>query len=202
MKTVSLSGSSRKNVGKKDAKALRAAGQVPGVIYGDGNNINFAVKETELNKLVWTPSVNFIEIEIDGAKHKTIIQELQFHPVTDRVVHIDLLLVKEDKPISVQLPVELHGVSPGVQQGGKLRLNKRKIKVRGLANAFPETIKIDISKMKIGSSVRFADINIDGIETIGDQRDVIVSVKMARGAVAADDEEEEETEEAEAAAEA
>lgn len=200
MKTVSLSGSSRENVGKKDAKTLRAAGKVPGVLYGDGSNINFAVKETELNKLVWTPAVNFIEIDIDGTKYKTIVQELQFHPVTDRVLHIDLLLVKEDKPITVQLPVELYGVSPGVQQGGKLRLNKRKIKVRGLASAFPETVKINLAPLRIGSTVRYRDINLEGLETIGDQRDVIVSVKMARGAVKVD--EEEETEEEEATAEA
>lgn len=200
MKTVSLSGSSRENVGKKDAKTLRAAGKVPGVLYGDGSNINFAVKETELNKLVWTPAVNFIEIDIDGTKYKTIVQELQFHPVTDRVLHIDLLLVKEDKPITVQLPVELYGVSPGVQQGGKLRLNKRKIKVRGLASAFPETVKINLAPLRIGSTVRYRDINLEGLETVGDQRDVIVSVKMARGAVKVD--EEEETEEEEATAEA
>lgn len=194
MKTVSLSGSSRENVGKKDAKTLRAAGKVPGVLYGDGSNINFAVKETELNKLVWTPAVNFIEIDIDGTKYKTIVQELQFHPVTDRVLHIDLLLVKEDKPITVQLPVELYGVSPGVQQGGKLRLNKRKIKVRGLASAFPETVKINLAPLRIGSTVRYRDINLEGLETVGDQRDVIVSVKMARGAVKVDEEEETEEE--------
>ena len=153
MKQVSLSGSSRENVGKKDAKTLRTAGKVPGVLYGDGSNINFAVKETELNKLVWTPAVNFIEIDIDGTKYKTIVQELQFHPVTDRVLHIDLLLVKEDKPITVQLPVELYGVSPGVQQGGKLRLNKRKIKVKGLAdNTNLQVVSLNGSVLVVGQA--------------------------------------------------
>ncbi len=200
MKTVSLSGSLRENVGKKDAKVLRKEGRVPGIIYGTGENISFHVKETELNKLVWTPHVNFVEIEIDGKKYKTIFQEMQFHPVTDRVVHFDLLQVVEGKPLTIALPVELHGVSPGVQQGGKLKQSKRKIKVNALADNLPETIKIDINELKIGSSVRNGEIDIDGLTVIGDPRDVIVAVKMARGVV--EEEEEEATEEAAVEAEA
>lgn len=200
MKTVSLSGSLRENVGKKDAKALRKEGNVPGVIYGGGNeNINFFVKEADLNKLIWTPNVYFINLEVDGKKYKTIFQELQFHPVTDRVVHIDLLGVTEDKPVTVDLPVELLGVSPGVQQGGKLRLNKRSIRLNGLPSAFPEKVEIDISKLKIGHSVRNAQLDIDGLTVVGDPRDVIVAVKTARNVIADDEDEEEEAADAPAA---
>lgn len=204
MKTVSLSGSSRKNVGKKDAKALRKEGNVPGVIYGGGNdNINFFVKETELNKLVWTPEVYFININIDGKEYKTIIQELQFHPVTDRIVHLDLLGVTEDKPVTIALPVELHGISPGVRNGGKLRLNKRKIKLNGLPSAFPEKIMIDISKLRIGGAIRNAELEVGDLTVIGDPRDVVVAVKTSRNVVADEEEEEEEgAEEATESAEA
>lgn len=191
MKTVSLSGSPRENVGKKGAKALRADGNVPGVIYGGGNeNINFFVKETDLNKLVWTPDVNFINISIDGKEYKTIIQEIQFHPVTDRVVHFDLLGVVEDKPVTIALPVELVGISPGVQQGGKLRLNKRNIKLSGLPSAFPDKVKIDISTLNIGGAVRNAELEVGDLTVIGDPRDVVVAVKTSRNVVEVEEEEE------------
>ncbi|MEN8927820.1 MAG: 50S ribosomal protein L25 [Flavobacteriales bacterium] len=186
MKTVSLSGSLREDVGSKGAKALRKEGQVPGVIYGDGENIHFHVKETELNKLVFTPEVHFVSVEIDGNAHKAIFKEIQFHPVTDRIVHFDLLAVTEDKLVSIALPVKLTGSSPGVLNGGKLRQNYRKIKVKALAKDLPEFITLDISGLKIGMSTRLGEIDIPNVTLIGDMRDVAVSVKTSRNAVADD----------------
>lgn len=200
MKTVSLSGSLRGDVGSKGAKALRAEGRVPGVIYGNGENIHFSVKETELNKHVFTPEVNFININIDGKEYKTVIQELQFHPLTDRVVHFDLYAVSEDKPLTIELPLSIVGKSPGVVQGGKLIQNYRKIKVKGLPADLPETITVSIDGLKIGQNIRLGKIDIPGVTCIGDMRDVVLAVKTSRGVVATDDEEE--TEEATEGAEA
>lgn len=200
MKTVSLSGSLREDVGSKGAKALRAEGRVPGVIYGNGENIHFSVKETELNKHVFTPEVNFININIDGKEYKTVIQELQFHPLTDRVVHFDLYAVADDKLLTIELPLSIVGKSPGVVQGGKLRQNYRKIKVKGLPADLPETITVSIDGLKIGQNIRLGQINIPGVTCIGDMRDVVLAVKTSRGVVATDDEEE--TEEATEGAEA
>lgn len=203
MKTVSLSGSSRENVGSKDAKILRKEGRVPGVLYGNGGNLHFHVKETELNKLVFTPDVNFIQIEMDGKSYKAIFKEIQFHPVTDRITHFDLLAVTEDKLVTIALPVRLTGNSPGVLNGGKLRQNYRKLKVKALAKDLPEFITLDISKLRIGMAIRLGAIEIPNVTLLGDMRDVVVSIKTSRNAVA-DDEVEEETEgeaEGEAAAE-
>jgi large subunit ribosomal protein L25 len=184
MKTVSLSGSSRENVGSKDAKILRKEGRVPGVLYGNGGNMHFHVKETELNKLVFTPDVNFIGIELDGKEYKAIFKEIQFHPVTDRIVHIDLLAVTEDKLVTIALPVRLKGNSPGVLNGGKLRQNYRKLKVKALAKDLPEFIELDISKLRIGMAIRLGEIEIPNVTLIGDMRDVAVSIKTSRNAVA------------------
>ena len=184
MKTVSLSGSLREDVGSKGAKALRKEGQVPGVVYGNGGNIHFHVKETDLNKLVFTPEVHFVNIELDGNKHKAIFKEIQFHPVTDRITHFDLLAVSEDKIISIALPVKLTGSSPGVLNGGKLSQNYRKIKLKALAKDLPEFLSLDISELKIGMSIRLGEIEVPNVTLLGDMRDVIVSVKTSRNAVA------------------
>ena len=184
MKTVSLSGSLRENVGSKDAKHLREEGRVPGVIYGNGQNIHFHVKETELNKLVFTPDVNFVGIDLDGKEYKAIFKEIQFHPVTDRITHFDLLAITEDKIIDIALPVRLTGNSPGVLNGGKLRQNYRKLKVKALAKDLPEFIELDIAELKIGMSIRLGEIEIPNVTLVGDMRDVAVSVKTSRNAVA------------------
>lgn len=189
MKVKSLSGSPRENVGSKGAKALRQEGRVPGVIYGNGENIHFHVKETDFNKLINTPEVYFINIEIDGKEYKSIIKDMQFHPVTDRCVHIDLLAVADDKQVQIDLPLILEGSSPGVLNGGKLRKNYRKIKVKALPAALPENITVDISTLKIGDFVRLGDIDIKGLTIIGDLRDVCVSVKTSRVAVVEEEEE-------------
>lgn len=184
MKTVSLSGSLREDVGSKGAKALRKEGQVPGVIYGNGSSVHFHVKETDLNKLVFTPEVRFVSIELDGKEHKAIFKEVQFHPVTDRITHFDLLAVTENKTVSIELPVKLSGNSPGELNGGKLRQNYRKIKVKALAKDLPEFITLDISELKIGMSIRLGEIEIPNVTLLGDMRDVVVSVKTSRNAVA------------------
>ena len=137
MKTASLSGSLREGGGKKDADALRASNRVPGVLYGGAEQIHFSLEEVQLNKLVFNPDVFKIELDIDGKKVDCIIQDIQFHPVTDRVTHIDLLEVLPGKPVKVALPLRTTGQAIGVMNGGRLELNYRRVPVRGIADDLP-----------------------------------------------------------------
>ena len=198
MKEVSLSGSVRSNVGKKDAKAVRVNGDIPCVIYGTGKQIHFSVKHIEMEKLVYTPDVNIISLEIDGTSYRSIIQDIQFHPVTDKIVHIDFIELQENKRVKVSIPLNLYGRSTGVLSGGKLQQIFKKVKVFSVPNDIPASIEVDITKLKIGQSIRIKDINSPALNIINAPNAVVCSVKMARGAVAntsQDDLEEEEVEE-------
>lgn len=187
MKVVQLSGSVRSNVGKKDAKALRNAGLVPCVLYGTGEQTHFSVKKNDIEKIVFSPDVYEVSLEIDGKKASAIIRELQQHPVKDYVQHVDFLEVTATKPIRVGLPIRLTGSSRGVLNGGRLMQVFRKLNVLGLAKDLPESITLDISPLKIGQSFRVKDISIPGIEILDPAGAVVVSVKMARGAALVDE---------------
>ena len=190
MKTVQLSGSPRANVGKKDAKAVRNAGGVPCVLYGSGEQIHFSIRDVDLEKIIFSPNVFQIELDIDGNKKKAIIQEVQIHPVTDRLIHVDFLELVDDKPVKVNIPVQLSGRSKGVLNGGRLQQVFRHLKVEGLPKDLPDAIKIDITELRIGMSKRVSDLEMPGVKILNASNAVVVSVKMARGA--ADDELEEE----------
>lgn len=193
MKVSQLSGSSRANVGKKDAKALRDAGQVPCVLYGQGTQTHFAVKDIAMEKLVFNPDVFQVELDIDGKKTSAIIQELQQHPITDKVLHVDFLELDPKKEVKVALPVRLTGSSRGVMAGGRLMQVFRRLRVVGLPGNLPEAITIDITKLKIGGSIRVKDLENDGLKISEAKNAVVVAVKMARGASKAaqqDDEDE------------
>lgn len=193
MKTVSLSGSPRENVGKKGANILRKDGSVPAVVYGGEKQIHFSVLENEAKKLVFTPNVYLIELEIDGKKSKVILQEAQTHPVTDRILHLDFLEISDSKPFKLNLPVRLEGFSKGVRNGGNLSQNFRKLKVMGLLKDMPDAVKINITPLKIGDKIRVADLNIFGLKFFDPENTVIVGVQMARAVVLEEEEEEEET---------
>lgn len=201
MKKAQLSGSLRANVGKKDAKALRNAGMVPCVLYGTGEQTHFSVRSVDMEKLIFSPDVYQIEIDIDGNKKMAVIQDLQMHPVKDTPVHVDFLELQDDKPVKVMLPLRTTGSAIGVMNGGKLRQPYRKLKVQGLPADLPESIVVDITKLRIGQAVRISSLPAENIEFLDPQNAVVLSVKMARGAVA-DEEEEEEEAAAEASAEA
>lgn len=198
MKVSQLSGSIRSNVGKKDAKAVRDSGKVPCVLYGSGTQTHFAIADIAAEKLIFNPDVFQVELDIDGKKAKAIIQELQQNPITDKIVHIDFLELDPKKPVKVALPVRLTGASRGVLAGGKLLQVFRRLKVVALPGDLPEAIVVDITKMRIGHSVRVGDLEKDGLKFVDAKSAVVVSVKMARGASKAaeadDEEEEEETE--------
>jgi len=193
MKTVSMSGSLRENVGKKDAKKHRREGNVPCVLYGGKEQVHFILNEFEFGKLIFTPEVNLVSLEIDGKTTLSILQDVQYHPVTDKVLHADFLVVTDDKPIIVSLPVKTKGVSPGILAGGKLYLKMRKILVKGMVADLPELIEIDISGMSIGSSIKVKDLKVEGITFLNVPSAVVISVKTAR--ILAIEEEEEEDEE-------
>jgi large subunit ribosomal protein L25 len=195
MKKAQLSGSLRSNVGKKDAASLRLAGMVPCVIYGQGTQTHFAVKRTELDKIVYSPEVFQVELDLDGKKVTGIIQELQQHPTKDTIQHVDFLELSDSKPVRVKLPVRLTGSARGVLAGGKLMTVFRNLQCVGLPGDLPDAITLDIAKLKIGMSIRVKNIEIPGVTILDPANAVVVSVKMARGAVKgadADDEEEEE----------
>lgn len=195
MKKVSLSGSERKNVGKKDAKVLRRDGKVPAVLYGGKSQMHFHISELDAKKIVYTPEVYMIDLDVEGKKLKAIVQEVQMHPVTDRVIHIDFLEVFANKEIKVSLPLRTTGFSAGVRNGGNLRQRARTVSVLGMEDKLPDAIEVDITSLKIGGKIRISDLNVEGLTFLDKPSSVIIAVLMARGVE--ETEEDEETEEGE-----
>jgi large subunit ribosomal protein L25 len=196
MKTAQLSGSLRTNVGKKDAAAVRNAGLVPCVLYGSGEQTHFAVKLNDLEKIILSPEVYQVALDIEVKKAVGIIRELQQHPTKDTIQHVDFYELDENKEVRVKLPVRITGSSRGVMAGGKLMTVFRQLQCIGLPSALPDAITLDITKLRIGQSIRVNSIQIPGVTFLDPANAVVVSVKMARGAVkgadAVDEEEEEE----------
>ena len=192
MKTVSLSGSLRENVGKKDTKALRKAEMVPCVMYGSGETqIHFATAAKNFTKILFTPEPYIIDFDINGKVYKTILQDIQYHPVTDQVLHADFLIVKENKPVTVTLPIALEGSAAGVMRGGKLKKGVRKVKVCGLIKDLPDYIVVNISKLNINEAIKVKDLNIENVTPVTPGYTVIAAVNMARGAQVSAEETEE-----------
>lgn len=185
MKTASLSGSPREGVGKKDAAELRAKGQVPGVLYGGSEQVHFHVNEVQLNKLIFTPETYRFQFEVGGTTHDCIVQDIQFHPVTDRIVHIDLLQVFPDKPIRVKLPVGTEGASVGVRNGGRLHVVYRRLPVVGLADQIPESVMVNIDDLDIGDSFRVGDLSVEGCQIPLNDSAVVLGIKRTRAAMSA-----------------
>ncbi|MCF0199806.1 MAG: 50S ribosomal protein L25 [Bacteroidales bacterium] len=191
MKTVSLSGSLRENVGKKDAKALRKAEMVPCVMYGAGEDqVQFATEAKNFKKILFTPECYIINFEINGKTYKTILQDVQYHPVTDNVLHADFLIVKEDKPVTVVLPIALEGTPAGVMRGGKMKVGIKKIKVTGLLKDLPDYVTVNISGLNINDAIKVKDLSIENVTPVTPGYTVIVAVNAARGAVISTEEEE------------
>jgi large subunit ribosomal protein L25 len=194
MKTAHLSGSLRANVGKKDAAALRNAELVPCVLYGLGEQTHFSVKRNDIEKIVFSPEVYLVELDLEGKKAKAVIRELQHHPVKGTVLHVDFLELNDTKPVRVKLPVRLTGSSKGVMAGGKLMQTFRQLTCFGLSQDLPDAITLDITKLKIGKSIRVSAIEIPGVKFLDPANAVVVSVKMARGAVKPADDDDDEDE--------
>ena len=194
MKTLAISAKSRDKVGKSNTRQLRNQGNVPCVLYGGEKQVCFYAHENEFRKLVYTPDVFIVELTIDGEVKRCIMQDIQFHPVSDKILHIDFLEVFDDKPITVSIPVILKGLAIGVRNGGNLLFRRRKIITRGLAASLPDAIEIDIENVKIGEFIYIKDINLEGCQFLAPDSSVVVGVKTARGAIE-EESEDEETEE-------
>ena len=190
MKSLAISVKSRENVGKSSTRALRNQGNVPCVLYGGEKQVCFYAHENDFRKLVYTPDVFIVELNIDGEVKRAIMQDIQFHPVTDKILHIDFLEIFDDKPVTVSIPVILNGLAIGVRNGGNLMFRRRKIITRGLPANLPDLIEINIEDVKIGQFIYIKDISVDGCEFLAPKNAVVVGVKTARGAV--EDEEDEE----------
>jgi large subunit ribosomal protein L25 len=187
MNTASLSGYPRENVGKKGSSAIRKSGSIPGVLYGGTDQTHFTVEENSINKLVFSPDVFYIELDIDGKKVQCILQDIQFHPVTDRIVHIDLLEVVPGKEVRVNLPLRSEGTAEGVTNGGRIATLFRRVPVKGLIEKIPEAITVDISPLIIGSTVRVRDLNIEGCTILLNESVLLFACKRTRLAVADED---------------
>ncbi len=185
MKTVEIKGTKRTDLGKKATKQLRNEDHVPCVIYGGEEIIHFSAPSKEFKKIIYTPNVYIINVNVDGQVYPCILQDTQFHPVVDQLFHLDFLQVKEDKPINIEIPVELTGFAEGVKAGGKLQLEKRKLKVRGLAKNLPDTLKIDITNLGLGKTIQVGALSYENIELTTAKNAVVVAVKLTRAARAA-----------------
>lgn len=180
MKSIAISGSARQNVGKRDAKELRYQGQVPAVLYGGKEQTHFSVSAADLKAVLYTPEVVFIELDINGTKTRAIVQDAQFHPLTDLVNHVDFLELSDDKEVSINIPVKLTGTSPGVKLGGKLVQKLRKLRVKALPNNLPQEIEVPMESLEVGKSFRVDQVTVENAKVLNNGDDTIVSVIMSR----------------------
>ena len=190
MKTVSLSGSLRENVGKKDAKTLRYAGKVPCVLYGGEEQVHFQMDQTNFKTILFTPETFIIDIKVGKKTYKALLKDVQYHPVGDHVLLADFFEVNPEKPVVVSLPVKVKGTSPGVIRGGKLKVKLTRLSVKGLISNMPDFIEINISKLNVGQNIKIKNLQFDNLTFLGNSNAVVVEVMAARGIVLADEEEE------------
>ena len=183
MKRIELAGESRKEVGSKESRMLRAENNVPCVIYGGEEPHHFFLNGIGLDKYIFTPEVYLYEIEIAGKKFLASMKEVQFHPVSDKPIHVDFLELDEQKEARVAIPVKLLGTPIGVRNGGRLNQNYRKVTIKGLPEQLPEFLEVNVEEVKIGQSIKLGEIELDGLEIIEDPSEVLVTVKMARTVV-------------------
>lgn len=189
MKTFDLKGEARQELGKKATKAVRVDESVPCVLYGGKENVHFTAKQSDLRKLIYSPDVFIVNLTVGNTTIKAIMKDLQFHPVSDKVLHIDFLEVIENKPVMVEIPVKLTGLAEGVRAGGKLSLEIRKLKVKGIYTNIPEVIEIDVTSLGLGKSIQVAKVQVENLELLNAKNAVVAQVKLtraARGAAAAE----------------
>ena len=193
MKSITIKGSQRESVGKVSTKALRNAGKVPCVLYGGETPVHFSAEELSFKNLVYTPNAHTVLIELEnGESYQAVLQDIQFHPVTDRILHIDFFQLFKDKPVTMNIPVRLEGNSPGVRNGGRLLRRKRKLAVKALPDLLPDEIVIDISKLRIGGTISVESMRVDEYSIMHPDNQAIVQVKASRTSVADDEEDEDE----------
>ncbi len=191
MKSIDVKGTARTATGKKAARNLRKSDLIPCNLYGEKreNGLpvaeNFTVTAAEVRNLVYTPDIHSVNLNIDGKEHKAIIKELQFHPVTDKLLHIDFYEITEKKPIVIAVPIKLNGLAEGVRAGGKLAASVRSLKVRAPYTQIPERLEIDVTNLGLGKTIKVADLSFEGLELVTPASVVVCQVKMTRSAMSA-----------------
>ena len=191
MKTLAISAKLRKGTGKTDSKALRNQGNVPCVLYGGEKQVCFYAHENDFRNLVYTPDVFIVELDIEGEKYRAIMQDLQFHPVTDKLLHLDFLQIFDDKEITMTIPVHLKGMAIGIRNGGVLSFRRRKIITRAIPGNLPDYIEINIEDLDIGQSIFIKDLRVNKYSFLAADNAVVVGVRTARELIIEEEEEEE-----------
>lgn len=186
MKTFELKGESRNDLGKKATKAFRKEDKIPAVIYGGEKSaekaIHFSVTNSDVRKLIYTPEIFLVDLSIDGTSYKAILKDIQFHPVTDAILHLDFLHVSAGKPITIDVPVVLDGLAEGVKAGGKLSLDLRKLKVRATYDKVPEKLHINVAHLALGKSIQVGELSFEGLELLNAKNAVVCRVQLTRAA--------------------
>ncbi|MBO4661387.1 MAG: 50S ribosomal protein L25/general stress protein Ctc [Bacteroidaceae bacterium] len=191
MKSIDVKGTARTATGKKAARDLRKSDLIPCNLYGEKreNGLpvaeNFTVSAAEVRNLIYTPDIHSVNLTIDGKEHKAIVKELQFHPVTDKLLHIDFYEITDKKPIVIAVPIKLNGLAEGVRAGGKLAASVRSLKVRAIYTQIPERLEIDVTNLGLGKTIKVADLSFEGLELVTPASVVVCQVKMTRSAMSA-----------------
>jgi large subunit ribosomal protein L25 len=185
MKSITIKGSKRESLGKVATKALRNADKVPCVLYGSENPLHFSANELDFSKLVYTPNAHTVVLDIEGGqKINAILQDIQFHPVNDKILHVDFYQLSDDKEVNMEIPVIIEGAAPGVMlEGGTLMVNKRKLKVRALPNNLPDSIAVDISELKLGNKISTADLVSGDFTMLHPDNTVVCKVRTSRASM-------------------
>ncbi len=185
MKSIEIKGTKRITLSKQEVKSLRNEEKVPCVLYGGKDQLHFSADASEFKPLIYTPAVHTVSIDVDGSSYQAIVQDVQFHPINDRIMHVDFLAIADDKPVVMDIPVKLTGTSEGVRAGGRLVTKVRKLKVRALPKALPDFIEISISNLNIGDSFRVRDLQRKDITFLDSPNNVVVGVRVTRAVVEA-----------------
>ena len=186
MKTILLKGELRKGLGTSSSKALRSEGKVPCVMYGSGENLNFAVYEADFKNLIYTPNVYKVKLDIEGKEYNAILQDVQYHPVSEAILHVDFMEVNEGKAVVMEIPVRVVGNAPGVRAGGKLVKKINKLRVRGPIGILPDYIDVNIDALEIGQSIKVKEITVSGFDLLDAKENAILSCKTTRALMQAD----------------
>ncbi len=182
MKSVEIKCNLRESLGKKDSKTLRIQEKIPCVLYGGKENVHFWAFERDFRQLIFTPNVYLIDLNIGGKVVNAIIQDIQYHPVSDRIIHVDFIQIFPDKKVIIEIPVQVNGVAAGVKDGGKLIVSMRKLKVRALPKYLPDVLDIDVTEVGLGKTIKVGDMVFPDIELVDPKNSVVVSVKLTRAA--------------------
>ena len=185
MKSITIKGSQRESVGKAASKALRNAGQVPCVLYGGDNVLHFSAPELAFKNIVYTPNVYTAAIELNGKTYNAILQDIQFDPVSDKIIHIDFYQLHKDKEITIEVPIQIEGTSPGIMAGGTLRIVNRKLKVKALPDNLPDFVRVDISGLEMGNKLYVTKLAQDKYKIMHPDNTVVCQVRVSRAAMKA-----------------